>query len=431
MDSPEHPDGASVPKSTTPTWEMELLVSGGTVFGLMQLSGVVDDTFVTLYNRAGDDISYALMPLWVYVKFVLVTLIGTFLVHLCLRGYWVALVGMDSVFPGGVDWSKLRMGPLSRRYAESNTQPMPVEIENADNRATRVFGIGFGFAMMMLVPIGLALFSILASMAVRALFGLDDTKWVFAALFIVVFVPWGVAVMVDQRWGSRIREGSVSFRILQVSFAFYDRLGIGRNTNLLMSTLMSRIGVQRWGWMSAAVMGVVFTVVVFQLVFARIGMDFGEFPGLPDRVPYAANSTPSMYYGSQGRDAADLAPMPYIPDRVARGPYVELFVPYLPRRHAPALRRACPDALASAEKGDARASLDCLARLLDVRVDDQSLALSFDASNDPKTGLPGVLAMVPVRDLAPGRHELSLVAVNTRREVAGEPARRYRIPFWK
>ena len=30
---------------------------------------------------------------------------------------------------------------------------MPPAIERADNRATRVFGAGFGIAMMMLVPV--------------------------------------------------------------------------------------------------------------------------------------------------------------------------------------------------------------------------------------------------------------------------------------
>jgi len=239
MDSPEDTDGQNLPKPTTPTWEMEPPVSGGPVFGPMQLAGLVDDSFVSLYNRASEDFSFTLMPLWVYVKFVLVTLIGTYLVHLGLRGYWVALVGMNSVSPGGVDWRKLRIGPLSRQYMEKNTPTMATTIENVDNLATRVFGIGFGFAMTMLVPVVLAAISLVLGWAIKQAFDVENTRWVFAAVFAAVFLPWGLAVTIDQYWGSRIREGSLPYRMLQANFAFYERLGISSQSNPLISVFNS------------------------------------------------------------------------------------------------------------------------------------------------------------------------------------------------
>lgn len=431
MQSHDNSDGPTVPKDTTPTWEMELLVSGGTVFGLIQLSGLVDDSFASIYNRAGDDLSYSLMPLWVYVKFVMITLIGAFILHLCLRGYWVALVGMDSVYPGGVNWDKLRLGPQSRRHVEKNAKPTPVAIAIADNRATRVFGMGFGFAMMMMVPIALAFVSMLLSFALRKVFGLTETKWLFAAVLLLLLVPWATTAFMDQQWGHRIREGGLLQRLLHANFRFYDRLGFGRNSNLLLSTFISRVGTRQWAWASLLIMGLVFTVVIAQFSLAAGRLEFGEFPGLPDNGPFATDSVSPAFYASQGRNTPELLPLPYIPDRVARGPYLEVFVPYLPRKHALAMQDACPAALAASEKGESRDSLDCLARLLDPQLDGKPLPLQLDASSDPRSGLPGLLAMVPIRDLAPGRHELSLAAVDPRRQTRGQPTRRYRIPFWK
>ena len=45
---------------------------------------------------------------------ILGVLAVTFALHLLLRAQWIALVGMDSVYPQGVRLDKLRMGPIQR-----------------------------------------------------------------------------------------------------------------------------------------------------------------------------------------------------------------------------------------------------------------------------------------------------------------------------
>ena len=87
----------AVPPRTTPTWEMELLISGATIFGLLQLPELIDRAYLTTLNLSPPDYSGLINPLWMYAKFALITLVATFIAHLCLRGYWVALVGLDSV----------------------------------------------------------------------------------------------------------------------------------------------------------------------------------------------------------------------------------------------------------------------------------------------------------------------------------------------
>jgi hypothetical protein len=80
--------------------------------------------------------------------------------------------------------------------------------------------------------------------------------------------------------------------------------------------------------------------------------------------------------------------------------------------------------------GPARGALDCLAGLLEVRLDGVPVAVRLDASEDPVSGQRGVLAMIPVEGLAAGRHELSLNQPPRRVEVAEQPGR-YLIPFWR
>jgi hypothetical protein len=64
------------------------------------------------------------------------------------------------------------------------------------------------------------------------------------------------------------------------------------------------------------------------------------------------------------------------------------------------------------------------------QLDGKPLVVRFDASSDPGTGQPGMLAMIPVAALAPGRHELSFDAPGRPAKPGGAP-RRFRIPFWK
>ena len=49
-DDPHH-----LPRHTTPTWEVELLISGVAVFAMLQLPGWLDDRFFALLPRLGLD----------------------------------------------------------------------------------------------------------------------------------------------------------------------------------------------------------------------------------------------------------------------------------------------------------------------------------------------------------------------------------------
>lgn len=420
----------AVPKGTTPTWEMELLLSGGTVFGLMQLSGLADSTFYPLFNRADVAMGQSILPLWIYAKFMLLSLVGTFLLHLGLRGYWVALVGVNSVFPGGVDWTKLRAGPIGRAYSQATTPTMATAIEQADNRATRVFVVGFGFATLMLMPILLVGLSLLISLLFKHVFGIDNANFVFLVVLGVVLGPWFVLSLIDQRWGAKLDPQRRPHRLILAALAFYDGIGVGRTNNMLLSVFTTRAGLSRTMLLSIVMAMAVIVVVLMQAADARGNLDIGDFPGLPDDSPFATDSVQSTFYANTRQNAPPLDPTPYIGARVARGPYVELFVPYRPKNHTPALQRTCPDALVKSKQDQPRAALDCLAKLHQVTLDGKPLSVTFFGSTDAVTGLPGMLAMIPIRALPDGRHELGLMAV-TAKAAEPEEEKRYRIPFWK
>src|SRR5690606_8049809 len=86
-----------LPRDTTPTWEVELLISGVAVFAMLQLPGWLDANYFALRPRLAEVWLQPLSPLHMYLKGAAVILAVTFVLHLICRAHWIALVGMSSV----------------------------------------------------------------------------------------------------------------------------------------------------------------------------------------------------------------------------------------------------------------------------------------------------------------------------------------------
>jgi hypothetical protein len=437
MSEPEGTEATAatgVPRDTTPTWEMELLLSGATVFGLLQLPRAIDELFFDVFNRLQEEPATIVMTLWVYAQASVLTIIVTFIAHLAVRGYWIALVGLGSVYRGGIRWDRLRTGPHLRAVNEATAPTMAARIEAADNRATRVFGVGMGLALAILVPMALVVVSLLLYLVVVGLGGAPvHGMRAFWGFFGLGFAPFMVLFFVDRWFGSRLDADRPAGRWLRRALAVYQRFGVGRASNPLLALFQSNEGARKTGVLVFLAILLCTGVTMVRFSWQASGGGWGHFPGLPEDEPRAEDVVLADHYATtRGRDPTPQR-LPFIQDRVVKGPYVELFVPYAQRRHPRALAEACPAALAAVERGGpARATLDCLAGILDVRLDGAPLAVRLDAATDPLTGQRGVLALIRVEGLEPGRHELTLRLPPRRPPEPDDPPERpLHIPFWR
>jgi hypothetical protein len=431
--SPEsdEPVASALSPRTTPTWEMELLISGATIFGLLQLPELIDHAYFRAVNLSPQTYASLMMPLWLYAKIGIVTLVLTFIAHLCLRGYWIALVGLDSVYPGGIRWDRLGLGPIARERFASRAPPMPELIERADNRATRVFGVGFSFAMLMLALVLLVSLALLAGLVADLLFGQGAVLRTLGAVIGLVLGPWMLVTLLDRRFGHRLARWPALRSMIGSVAAAYGRLGLGPRSNPLMALFASHAGRLRFAALSLLVILPVATVIIAQASMARGQLPFGLDPGVSGADPFSPSASPAAFYADLRGEPFAVMPLPYIPSRLSEGDYLPLFVPFIPRLHGAALPLACPEALAGSGRGeDARPRLDCLARMLAIEVDGAPVATPLEATTDPDNGQPGLLAMLPVATLAPGRHEITLNEPD-RRTLDRAPPRRYRIAFWR
>lgn len=436
--SPPASTGPQLPARTTPTWEVELLISGVAVFAMLQLPGWLDDVYFTLQPRFGGGWQMVLMLLYMYTKGAALILALTFVLHLLLRARWIALVGMHSVYPDGILWEKLRMGPILREVERARELPFPSIVERADNRATVVFATGVMLAMFVVnITLIAGPLSALAIFLSTRSGGLLRFDIVLLALLAVWILPFSLAMALDRDRSTPYPPESRLRRLLRWLLELYARAGFSRNNNPVMALLSSHGGDRKMIATTVLVTVIAILLAMTSIIFQRAPNRFGSYGLFPTGSD--TRSIDGAHYDDQRNPARDPA-VPYIPSLVATAPYLRLVVPYRPDRDAAALRNRCAHAQPIEDTGQrADARLACLSALHAVSLDGRPLdGLRYDVTSDPRTNRPALLAMIDVRDLPRGRHELR-IARPARDDSDGDTNRKTRnhdpgydlIPFWR
>jgi hypothetical protein len=456
--SPERPEGESRPRAVgvipralaeaSPTWELELLISGAVLIALFQLAGVVDRGYDRYEPHLGRAAAASLFFAYWYGKAMVLALIGTFVLHLASRGYWVGLVGLNSVFPRGVRWGELKYGPTMQDVMRERLPSLPPIIGRLDNFCSVIFSLGFllvlffGFSMVLVALVGGLAYGIaLVAFGGRRLLG------TFYALLAVMLVPSLVASVLDRMFGARLDSNSRGARTIRLlSVVQYWSAGLP----IIGPIYLALISNTRRRLFATVFYVVIFGILAFvgaRMIARRGGLEVNRYAyfAQPDRF-----SVNPSYYESQ-RPADDPWPLtPTIQSDVIREPFVKLFIPYSVRRHNRAIAVACPGVrplrplgleLAPGRDDDllpdsaATAVLTCLVRVHRVTLNGAAVTdLAFHFYTHPSNSLRGVVAYIATAGLPRGRNVLTVQPAPRPPSMIGRHSTRpltpYVIPFW-
>ncbi len=425
------PAARGLPRHTTPTWEMELLLSGATVFGLLQVPAWIDATADRLRIALPQSWDAALLLGPLFAKVMAYGLIFTFLLHLATRAYWVALVGLRSVYPHGIRWDRVHGGPIGKRHQQRILSDPDASIERADNASTLVFATGITVVVMFLFASLLSGIAVLIGGALQTwVYPLrDSSTWFFVALASMM-LPLILLRVVDAWFGGKVRPGSRLAIAIDWMYGRYESLGLNRSSPLLL--LLTSNARRKHG--------LIWLIALLNLLMAAVQvMDKARHEGPSwawiEAVPAELDTDQSPDYYAQSGNSRRL--LPRIQSDIVTDPYLRLWVPLDPDR-ARAFNRACTSfrphspAATTARADEENALAQCLGALFLPRLDAHPLSgLQWRFARDPDLGVDGLRAYIPLQATATGRHELLLLPPAKDDGDQADAARTWRIPFWR
>jgi len=446
---PFDPELREAGQLASPTWELELFLSGALVFATFQLPGLIESVFTRFEPHATGPSAAILFIGSLYGKAIAFTLIAMFTTHLVTRAYWVALLGLQSVFPNGIRWSEMKVGPIAKDVYRASVSDIGRAIGRIDNFCSVVFSAGLLLVLVFVFSTTIAAALGGAAWGLAQLFsgGAHISSYFFGLALAFVLVPV-VATTWDRRAGSRYHPGSRGYRVLHRVIWVSYKVNLVRFMAPMMWTLMTNVGRRRTAvFLYAAILGLILLSAADRLWQSdRLSTNTYDFYGMS-----RDHGVDYHYYENQREPGKPYPRVPSIQADIIRDPYVKLFIPYYPRRHNAALAKACPGLHPVQERGlqvgpesyvpDSLSvpALQCMARLHAVTLDGAPIAnLDFSYYEQPASGLKGVIAYIPADSLARGRHRIGVMPVPpdplpTDSASLRDPSwkKPFVIPFWK
>ena len=431
---------------TSPAWELELLISGAIVVGLFQLPGLIASLFGRLEPHATLGTQVSLSVLHMYILAAAYALIIVFAVHLGTRAYWVALIGLNSVFPGGIRWAELKTGPTTTETYRRQFRALPATIERIDNFCSIAFSFAFLIVMMLVYSIVLIGVASGIGYLLAKMLGRGQYMNVLAPAMVgLIVVPTFVMSTLDRRFAKRHGPGAEPPRWLRRGVRAAQILNPSLVVGPIMFTLMTNIGRRK---IRAVLMAALMTVIVIASVdrlnrAGRLALNGYDYFALSRE-----HGVDYHFYESERPDGAPLDRFPFIQSDIITDRYVKLFIPYAPSVDNAAVAARCPQIKPLDSRGlhlhehaavaDSLAGpvLDCLASLHAVTLDGKPLGNpGFAFYEQAKTGERGILSYIPADSLSAGRHELTVAVTVNPEDSAGVPGYRapkpWVIPFWR
>ena len=390
------------------TDELELIISSLTIFALFSIPGWLFDKIADIYTHLSTSLAVASTVGTTLLAGTSYGLAACFVVHLMARAYWVGLIGLRTVFPDGINWSKTPgLGPLSRQYYRDTLPDLDTVIQSTDRLASSLFAV-ISMLTLSILWFGTILVSILVmSAAIGTRFGLTNTAMgIGTAVLLVLFV--GVPILVyllDAQLASRVlrlRDSRIFVSLVRVlrhiaSLAYPQRLVLPVQLTLQSNT-------RPVAFFAALILGIIVIVAVGTTRSAAWN-NFtlsGEFTYLD--TAQIREGLRSTYYEDMPSSLDRMRAWPRVDTFNQSGGFARLFLPYQPLRDNLVLDQLCGSAEETPDP------VACLRQLWTVDIDGRPVSMaSFEPAERADLGMRGLIGLVPLTGLEPGLRRIEVV----------------------
>lgn len=375
------------------SWEIEVLISGGAIFTLLQVSELLAKQKVFFSENAP---FIGLDELLVFSMLATEGVTFCFILHLILRGLWTSLLCVNGSFPLGINRDKLRLSDLYLNKNKSTT--LTSEIIFLDKVSGLIFWAGFAFVIFVagLVATSLVLLALIGSM--------PWTKIPLISLLIIYFIDFALS--------GPLRKNHIAGKFYRPVYLFFNAITLGflyRKTVQVVFSNIPKIPTITFLVLLFVVTSLLSYLSLFSVLRLPSPLDWRRFSGTDMNSDVAYND--AIYLDRIGLE--ENIRWCAIQSDIIETNYMKVFVNY---------SATYDDGIMEQNA----ASFDAIVKI----VIDQDTIKNIDWFNHErfKAKQKGILGVIPVQQLAPGKHLMTLY-INDHYYFK----RKYplTIPFWK
>lgn len=426
------------------SWNLELLISGFSIFLLIQGGDLLLDSIRSVqedFQSNGGPVATALIffmgTLYLASKMLIINLI----VHVFLRGFWIGAIGLRSV-QENIDFDRLNYTPFFTKKLKEKVGSLDQLLTQLDTLSSVIFAFTFliifmFFSLFLFVFFLIVLFQIILSLA--GPYRQESFVQVTLAIFLLGFMSTGFLYMFDTLSLGLLKKIKWIKRFYYPIYRFYSFITLAGIYRSIYYSLVSRFPKK---WIIAILVPYVF---VFALgPFHKV--DYYQF--FPDSISEA--NLINNHYDDQ-RDEEKYVEFASIPSMIYDGDMLPLFIRYKIASNE-ALQASCTDYTPSKTTGlisgieigrsgfrinnpsiteeDPRALLKCLSEYYTIYLNDSLYTeADFYYRNFPNKDEFGIQTIINVKDLPRGKNHIKIDRKNLDEGELGT-ALYTSFPFW-
>jgi hypothetical protein len=392
------------------SWELELLISGGAIFTLFQVSDVWINWLENMNIISflpGRAIFLLLGTLG------LETLKLGFILHLILRAFWLSMVCINYVFPTGINKEKIKWKkPFRINIEEKEDLQSPIIFVD------RLCGIVMYLSIISTFLLAGIIFTVFITLSAPMIFGFN-TGYIGIVMLLAFFI-----YLVDLILGGIFRKIPYLSYLTFPFFTFYDYLTFRKVYQ--KSGLLFYTNISKWKF---ALSALVFFSIAFTFSYLNT-YRIMHWPNLFDEREYRyqmTNNSIDLDYRNYRNELSDGRSGVFnIQSKIIKDNYVELFVQY----------RVMFDELVDLLSETKEENI--LSDIFEISLNDSVYSnIEWFRTFNKTTTNTGITAMIPIEHLPDGKHILKigcsdkLNAKSSEIPFFGEKSKNTYIPFWK
>ena len=418
-ENPSHPLTSWLDNLQQESWQLELLISGFAIFLLIGGYGPLVEASITVDRLMLQSESYRVLLISYYIlRTAYLVLLICLIIHVLLRGLWIAAIGLRYV-SGDIDYESLGYQPTFSAWLARSMGSFDRYIERLERLCSVLFSVAFLIIFCFVSLVGFTLFAVAVQWSVTLGVGID---WQNSGLFGggvtgLVLLVLALVYFIDFLTLGFLKRNRFTARVYYPVYRFMGWVTLAGLYRPLYHNLVDN-SFGRW----FARLLPVFIVVALVAVSVRLN----DSPYFPAYDRDGLHAIEADNYDDTAGKITDLLRRPTLNSKYPVAGYLELFVPYLPKYNDRVIRHTFPDLAVSRYAGiklrgafsvgtlynaeaDYPALLEAMRSLHRLRVDEQPLTGVRPRFHfHPEREQPGLLYVLPTRQLGPGEHTLLL-----------------------